>query len=195
MNRQITLAQYRTIDLGILAAVLAGSQLLICIAGSFWFSDQLYTVSPVAAVTALVMMRWGPWAAVHAVAGGLLFTALSGGTGVHYLIYGAGNLLAMGALVLLRCFGKERIRSNVVLSLLFALAVQAMMLLGRAITAYLVGFPLPACWGFVTTDVLSALFTLLIIWTARRVDGLFEDQKSYLLRLEQERQNERRDQF
>lgn len=195
MNRRITLAQYRGIDLGILAAVLAGSQMLIWIAGSFWFSDQLYTVSPVAAVTALVMMRWGPWAAIHAVLGGLIFTALSGGSGAHYLIYGSGNLLALGALLLLRCRGKERIRANGVLSLLFAFSVQALMLLGRSLVAYLLGFPLRACWGFITTDALSALFTLLIIWVARRVDGLFEDQKSYLLRLEQERQNERRDQF
>ena len=30
------------------------------------------------------------------------------------------------------------------------------------------------------------LFTLVIIWIVRRVEGLFEDQKHYLLRIAQE---------
>ena len=99
------------------------------------------------------------------------------------------------ALLMLRHFGKEKVRQSGFLSLAFGLAVQILMQLGRAGLAAVLGYPLGACLGFITTDSLSWLFTLFVVWIMGRVDGLFEDQKHYLLRLEQERQNERRDQF
>lgn len=186
MNRQISFSQYRSIDLTILAVVLAISQVLIHFASSMWFPDQLYVVSPVAGVVAIVMMRWSGWGAIHAVLGGLLFTAVSGGTWQHFLIYGAGNLLAMLALVLFKIWGKERIRGNSVLSIVFAVAVQLLMQLGRAGIAALLGFAPAACLGFITTDFLSEIFTFVIVWVARRIEGLFEDQKHYLLRIQSE---------
>ena len=186
MNQQISFRQYRSIDLTILAVILAVSQSLIYFASSKWFTDQLYVVSPVAAVVALVMMRWSGYAAIHAVLGGVLFTALSGGTWQHFVIYGVGNLLSMLALVMFKIFGKERIRKDSFLALVFALCVQLLMQLGRAGLAALFGNPAAACLGFITTDVLSDLFTLFIIWVVRRIEGLFEDQKHYLLRTQSE---------
>lgn len=143
MNQQISFSQYRTIDLSILAVVLAVSQSLVTLASSLWFPDQLYVVSPVAGVVGLGMMRWGGWAAVHAVLGGILFTALSHGTAQHFIIYGVGNLLSMLALVLFKIFGKERIRKDALLTLAFALRVQVLMQLGRAGIALVLGTPLP----------------------------------------------------
>lgn len=105
MKRQISFSQYRAIDLAILAAVMVLSQALISIAAVTVYSDQLYVVSTVGAVVALVMMRWGGWAAVHAVLGGVLYTALSGGSGAQYVIYGLGNLASLGAMVLFRLIG------------------------------------------------------------------------------------------
>ena len=195
MNKQISLAQYRTIDLTILAVVLAVTQVLTLVAASLWFPDQLYIVSPVAAVVTLVLMRWGIWAAIHAIFGGIVFTFASGGTAEHYLIYCAGNLFSMLVLVLFKLLGKENIRQSGFLSLLTAFMVQLFMLLGRAAVAALVGHSLDACLGFITTDFLSVLFTLVVVWIARKADGLFEDQKHYLLRVQRERENERRDQF
>ncbi|MCD7755542.1 MAG: hypothetical protein LUJ09_04320, partial [Firmicutes bacterium] len=61
--------------------------------------------------------------------------------------------------------------------------------------AYLFGYSAAACLGFITTDALSILFTACIVWVARRVEGLFEDQKKYLLRIERERQVEGREQI
>lgn len=186
MERQISLRQYRNIDLIILTVVLAVSQSLIHFAASSWFTDQLYVVSPVAAVVALVMMRWSGWAAVQALFGGALFTLLSGGTWQHMVIYCVGNLASMAALVFFKIFGKERIRQDAFLSLAFALCVQLLMQLGRAAMAALFGNSAAACLGFITTDILSELFTLFIIWIVRRIEGLFEDQKHYLLRIQSE---------
>lgn len=186
MNRQISLAQYRGIDLSILTGLMVASQLVIHLAVKSFYAEQTgYIVSPVAAVAALVMMRWNFWAAIPAMLGGLILSLLSGGTVEQTLIYSVGNLLSMLAYFLLKFAGKERIRLNAVLSLVFATLVQLLMQLGRAAMAALMGHPLQACLDFITTDAMSILFTLVIIWIVRRVEGLFEDQKHYLLRIQQ----------
>lgn len=189
MNRQISFAQYRSIDLTILAVLMAVSQFVIFLASSFWYPEQLYVVSPVAAMVALVMMRWGLWASIHAALGGVLYALMSGGTWQHFLIFGAGNLLSMLALIFVRIYTKERIRKDAVLTVVFALMVQILMQLGRSAVAALLCFPADACLGFITTDVLSCLFTAVIIWVVRRIEGLFEDQKHYLLRIQNEQKS------
>ena len=75
------------------------------------------------------------------------------------------------------------------------MCVQILMWLGRAAAACLLGFAPAACIGFITTDILSGLFTLVIVWVSRRVEGLFEDQKNYLLRIQKEQQVERGEPF
>lgn len=195
MERQITLNQYRAIDLGILAAVQTFCQLLLYFAIRFWFPEQLYVASPVAGMAALVMMRWGVFAGIHAALGGLVYAWLSGGTWQHLLIYAVGNLASLAVLPILKHLGKERVRSDGFPALMFGLAVQLLMQLGRAAAALILGYSPEAAVGFITTDALSILLTLLIIWIVRKTDGLFEDQKQYLLRMEQARQAERRDRF
>lgn len=195
MKQQISVSQYRNIDLTIMTVLLAIVQAVIHFAASVWFPEQLYVISPVALVTALVMMRWSGWAAVPAVVGGVVFTALSGGTVQHYVIYAAGNMVSMLALLLVKFLGKEKIRDNVVYTLVFGLCVQALMLLGRAAAAALLGFEADACLGFITTDTLSIIFTLCGIWAVRRIDGLFEDQIHYLLRIQSEQSIEGREQL
>lgn len=195
MKRQLTLAQYRTIDLISLLLIQTFCQVLMYYAITFWFPEQLYVASPLAGVTALVMMRWGPWAAIHAGLGGVTHALLSGGSWEHLLIYGAGSLLSLVALGMLRGFGKERVAKSGFLSLAFGILTQVLMQLGRVLVALLLGGEPRACLGFVTTDGLSVLLTGLILWIVRRSDGLFEDQIRYLLRMERERQAERRDGF
>ena len=194
-ENRLTLQQYRNIDLTILFVLMAVSQFLIVKASTTWFSDQLYVVSPVAAVTAIVMMRWGFWAGIHAFLGGILFTAFSGGTWQHHIIYGIGNLLCLAALPMLKLIGKDQIRKDLILSLMFGLAVQLLMQLGRAGLAKLLGHSWMEALGFITTDILSELFTLVIVGIVRRIDGLFEDQKMYLLRIQSEQKKEGREQF
>ena len=195
MNRQISFSQYRMIDLSILSFVLAVCQFLTHLAVSFWFPEQLYVVSPVAGMTARVMMSWSAWAALPAGLGGVLFVWLSGGNLQQTLIYVLGNLASLMALFLFKIFGKEKIRKDSFLAVVFAIAVQLLMQLGRAAMALVFGYSAEACIGFITTDILSMLFTVFIIWTARRIEGLFEDQKNYLLRIQREQQAERGEQF
>ena len=195
MNRQRTFGQYRSIDLTILLIVQVASQFVIHFAATVLYTDQLYVVSPVAAVAALVMMRWNGWAAIHILLGGVLYALMAGGNWQHILIYGGGNLLALIALLMLKCVGKERIRKDGLLTMLYALLTQLLMQVGRSVVAAVLGFPAGALLGFLTTDLLSGLFSMVILWSIRRVDGLFEDQKQYLLRIAREQKNERGEQF
>lgn len=193
MKNQLTFNQYRGLDLAIFAVILSVFEYIILTAATIWFPDQLYTVSIVAAVTAIVMMRWGPYSAIHAVLGGLVFCLASGASAQQFLIYCLGNLFSMAVLLLIRLSGKERIKSDTLFSLFYALCVQLLMQIGRAVVALVLGHSFEVCLGFITTDSLSIIFTLVIIWIARHLDGIFEDQKSYLIRLQKEREKERGD--
>ena len=187
MKRQRTWKEYRAIDLALLAAALAIFEFVIVRAAGWWFPDQPYTVSLAAAMTSIVYMRWGLWGALHALEAGLVFCCFSGATGEQYLIYCVGNLLSASAVLLLRTAGKERVRTGH-LSLVFPLLVQLLMQAGRGAVALLLGADPRDAAGFFTTDSLSLLFTFVIIWIARKLDGVYEDQKHYLLRLHAEKE-------
>ena len=183
MKRQLSFQEYRAIDLAMLAALLCITETLIVKAATWWFADQLYTVSVVGALTAIVLVRWGPWAAIHAVLGGAVFCLASHGNARQFLVYCLGNLFSLLALVPLKFLGGERIRLDSILSVCFGVGTLLLMQLGRALTALVLGTDFQTCLGFFTTDALSLLFTGLIIWIARRLDGIFENQRHYLLRI------------
>ena len=191
MNRHMTLKQYRRLDLFLFAVMLIISESLIVNAAIRWFPDQLYTVSVSAAITAIVMMRWGARAAIHAVLGGLVYCFWAGGSPKQFLIYGIGNLFGLASLLMFRLWGKDRIRENVLLTLLFAVCTQLFMQIGRACVSFLSGAPIESGLHFITTDALSGLFTMVIVWIASRLDGVFEDQISYLLRVQKENEEEK----
>jgi len=191
----MTVGQYRRIDLGLFAAIMAVFETLLVTAATKWFPNEPYTVSVVPAVTTIVMMRWGPWAGVHAVLGGIVFCAASGARLPHYAVYGAGNLLALAALAPLRHATPEGVRSSAFRSMLLALAVPLLMQAGRAAVSMLLGTPAALAAGFFATDVITLLFTVVLIWIARRMDGVFEEQRHYLLRIHSQEENEERGGF
>ena len=92
---------------------------------------------------------------------------------------------------MLRLLGGERIRQSQWLSLAFGLLTWLLMCLGRMAMALIFGAGFGDALAFLTTDSLSAVFTLVIVWIARRLDGIFENQKHYLLRLNKEREEEK----
>ena len=183
MERQMSFERYRAMDLSAFALMLAISEAAIVAAATRWYPEQLYTVSVTAAVVAIVLMRWGAAAAIHAGLGGAVFCAAAHAEAGQFLVYCLGNLAALASLLWLRLLGGERIRNDGFLSVVFALCTLLEMQLGRAVAAFATGYPASACFGFVTTDLLSGLFTALIVWIARRLDGVFENQKHYLLRI------------
>ena len=188
MKGRFSVGQYRAIDLSLFAVMLIIFETIAVSAAVRWFPAEPYTVSVTAAITAIVMMRWGAWAAIHAVLGGLVFCRTSGGTLQQYAVYCIGNLLALGALGLKKAYGTEGIRRDVLKTLLFGGVTLVLMQLGRFLVSLVFGAQASQALGFFTTDVISLLFTLVIIWIVRRLDGMLEDQKHYLQRIRKEQE-------
>lgn len=191
MGKQRTIRQYRALDLFLFAAMLVFFEALIHLASTSWFPSQPWTVSLTPAITAVVLIRWGPWGGIHAVLGALVLCLVSMAQPVQYAVYLLGNLFALLALPALKLFGgKGEITARSDKTVLFGLLVLALMQGGRALTALALGYLPTLALGFFTTEVVTDLFTLLILWIVRRLDGMLEDQRSYLRRIaEEEEQN------
>ena len=190
MKGQLSVSQYRAIDLSLFAVMLMLFETVTVTAATRWFPGEAYTVSVVGAVTAIVLMRWGAWGALHAVLGGLVYCLVSRAAVWQYAVYMGGNLFGLGALLLFRVKGRETVRGDALLSMAFGGLTLLLMQAGRALISLLFGAGAAAI-GFFTTDVVSLLFTLVVVWIARRLDGVFEDQRHYLLRVQEEREKEK----
>ena len=191
MQKQITFRQYRTMDLFLFTLLTCLGEVLITLGATRWFPGEPYTLSITPAMTAIVLVRWGGFAALPAVLGAFAFCAASGASLPQYLIYCVGNL---ASLLLTQFLSRERwkrLHSQVLLALLHGLLTALLMQLGRFLIALAMGNPLAACAGFFTTDALSALFAALLVWIMRHLDGMLEEQKHYLLRVAEEREKER----
>ncbi len=182
MERRRTYEEYRLIDLALFAFILVVCEFLIVKAAASWFPGVPYTVSIAAVVTSIVYMRWGWWGGFHAFFAGTVFCAASGATLFSYFIYCFGNLFSLLAVPILLKYGKEKARTGM-FGQVFPLIVLLLMQCGRAAVALILGASPASVTGFFTTDSISMLFTFVVAWIARRLDGVYEDQKHYLLRL------------
>ena len=191
MKGQMTLNRYRRIDLTLLTAITAIFEIILVTAATRWFPNEPYTVSVVPVMVTIVVMRWGLWAALPALVGGAALCIASHALSEQYIIYCLGNLPGLSVFWMKKRLGSERIRQSTSLSLLMGLAVGLLMEAGRAIFAILLGKPPAIALGFFTTDVITLLFTLILIWIVRRLDGFFEDQREYLVRINLRQEEER----
>lgn len=190
MKRQITFRQYRAMDLFIFTALLCICETVIAFASTRWFPGQPYTLCITPAVTAIVLVRWGPFAAIPAVLGAFAFCLASGATPAQYAIYCGGSLAALALLGFTGGKHWQRLHDQVLLALLHGALAALTMQLGRALIALMLGNSLAVCGGFIATDTLSTLFAALVIWITRKLDGMLEEQKHYLLRVEEEQKRE-----
>lgn len=193
MQKQITFRQYRAMDLFFFTAILCLSELLITLGATRWFRGEAYTLSLSCAVMAIVMVRWGAWAAVPVAAGNLVFCLVYSMTHpvewTDYLVYVLGSQMGLVMLLYLKKVNWQKLKEDVLLALLYGLLTALSMQVGRMLVALVLGAPFGACTGYITTDVLSTFFSVLLVWIARRLDGMLEEQKHYLLRVQKEMQN------
>ena len=183
MQGRKTVRQYRAIDCSLFALMLMVFETVIVRAATAWFPAEAWTVSAVPAVTAIVMVRWGPWCAVHAALGGVVTVLAMKGNGTQFLIYGAGNLAVLAVLPAIRRMGWESLHRNTLLNFLFGALTVLAMQAGRALTALIAGTPPEGLLLFITADSVTYIFTIVILWIAARLDGLLEDQRHYLERI------------
>lgn len=176
-------------DLCAFTAMLCACEAIIVLAGTRWFPGEPYTLSLTSAVTAIVMVRWGAWAAIPAALGGLAFCLASGASAAQMMIYCVGNLAALLLVPLLARVTWKGLKESVLLAMAYGLLAALLMQTGRAAIALAMGYPFGALIMFYTTDVLSALFSVLIVWICRRLDGMLEEQTHYIKRIQEEEMN------
>lgn len=186
----LTFKQYRNIDLTLMAVFLIISEAVTTIATNKWFAAQPVAISTTPLFISIVMMRWGAPAAIHAALGGIVFCLASGAAPELFLIYAGGNLLSLVALLWFKFCKKDDIRRGSFKLIFFTASIYVLMQFGRWIISLLFGGGLWNIVGYLASDIISLLFAVVIMLLMRGVDGMIEDQKSYLLRLDRQRREE-----
>lgn len=190
-----TFKQYRAIDLTIMGIILLVCEFVTATAATKWFPNELYTLSPTITVVCIVMMRWNGYAAIHALLGGFVYCFASGAQDKQIIIYCIGNCFALLALTLFKALGKEKIRSKFYFTLLFVFAAFLGAQVGRWIISIAFRGPVDSFGVFISADIITLLFTVVVVLISRKADGLFEDQKSYLIRTEEERRKKEAEKY
>jgi uncharacterized membrane protein YcaP (DUF421 family) len=98
--------------------------------------------------------------------------------------------MLLGVLVF-KAFGREKIRTKPFFTVVFVTGVYLFTELGRFAVAFAFKRDVTLLSAFVFTDVLSGVFALILVLVIRKTEGLFEDQKTYLLRLEAEKEKDK----
>lgn len=190
--KQISFKQYRQIDLMLWCVMTAVFEALAALATNWWFAAQPMSISLTLTFTCIVMMRWGAFAALPSVVGSLAYCIACGlvakQTVSHYVIYCVGSLLCLLALPLLKRLTGDGVRRNIVKRTAFVAAAYMLTALGRWLCSLPFELTLSSLPVYLTTDILSLLFAIFALTVAKGADGVLEDQKEYLLRLERERQ-------
>ena len=186
----ITFKQYRNIDLSIIAILLVISETITTIATNKWFYAQPIAITTTFLFICIGMMRWSGFSTIYAILGGLVFCIASGANPEQYLIYIVGNLFTLLSLLWFIPFKKEDVRKGGFKLVLFTVSAYLMMQVGRWIVALFFGAGFSDLIGFLTSDIITLLFGVVLMFVLRNVDGMIEDQKAYLFRLQREREAE-----
>ena len=183
MQGKRTLTQYRAIDCSLFALMLMVFETVILRAATVWFPKEAWTVSVVPAITAMVMVRLGPWCLIHAALGGIVTVLALKGSGIQFLIYSIGNLAVLAVWPLQKKRGWEALHGNVLMNILFAILTVLAMQAGRALAALATGTRPEGVLLYFTADSITYIFTMVILWITSRLDGILEDQAHYLERI------------
>ena len=187
----LTFKQYRNIDLTILSIFLIISEAVTTVATNTWFAAQPIAISTTIVFICIFMMRWSWLAAIPAVLGGLVFSIASGANIEQILIYSVGNLATLATLMWFKVWKKDDIRLGTFKLFFFTSSVYILAQIGRWIISLAFGGSLWNLVGYIASDIISLLFAVVLMFILRKVDGMIEDQKAYLLRLDRERKEER----
>lgn len=185
--KQLTFKQYRQIDLTILCLLTAVFEAIATYSSSYWLVFQAMTISVTLTLTCITMVRWNGYAIVPMFVGSFVYCLVSGATLKQFFIYCFGSSFCLLSLLLFKKISKEKVRTSFAIRLFFVLSTYLFVAIGRWICSLPFEFSFNTIVAFIFTDILSLLFAVIVLTLAKNADGLIEDQKSYLLRIEKER--------
>ena len=192
--KQITFKQYKAIDIAILSVLLLVFEILGIYASEKWFSHSGISLVPLISLTPLVMvimmMRWSEFAFISALVGGVAYCLACGGNYKQYIIYCIGNLFGLLALLIIKKIGKKEIREKTTYLVLISISTYLFITVGRWLVSLIFEPSLTTIVGFITTDIISLVVLIVGVISLRKSDGILEDHKAYLLRLDREKREE-----
>lgn len=201
-SRQISVKQYRFTDLFLFAVILAISELVAYFAAKILPGEAYYTVSFSIPIILVVMLRWGWPSIIYAVISGLIVCLLhsDSATGIQYACYLIGNSFIAFMLLPRYLIGSGKIKSKWWAAALFAVGGWLGVYLGRSVI-WAIGYAispvdgLTAASGFLIfgqSDLMSLVMGIVLMLVLRKLDGMLEDQRAFLNRLDTERRERQR---
>lgn len=187
---QITFKQYRSIDLTLICVITAVFETVATLATNKWFNLQAMAISIMLTMTCIALMRWSAYAVIPSVIDSLTFCIVSSATPIQYIIYCGGSVFSLLSLVIIKRIGKEKLRHDFVWRLIFVSFTYLSVVFGRWLISLIFEPSLMSFLTFITTDILSLLFAVVVMSLLKGTDGMIEDQKEYLLRLDRESKEE-----
>ena len=186
MGGKISFGMYRSIDLTIFTVLMIIFE-FFSVKGFEWFNG-IYALSLFLVLSLITMMRWGIYSIIPIIAGGLTYSlAHPNGTMETTIVYVVGNLFVLIALVWL-IKGQDKIKNQNYYLILFVLTGFFGYCLGRAFIGTLVFKKdfIDLAIGYLGTESLNAVISLVIIFIARKQPGILENQKQYVKKIQEE---------
>ncbi len=197
-SREITFAQYRTTDLFLFAVIVALAE-LFTFAATVWFPQEaIFTFSFALPLSLIVMMRWGWPAVFYAACSAIICCALNSGTWQQFVAFGVGNASIILTLFYLLPVGKKKIADKWYLTFVWVVLAWGLQVIVRSAMFAALGVAdfvsaLYAMCG-INSDcgLLSFVMSFIVLFIVRRFDGIFEDQRAYLIRIGKMRDEQRK---
>jgi len=195
-SRLISVKQYRLTDLFLFALILVIYDLLAHFVPTLFQGAAVYSFCLTLLFTLTVMIRWGWQSAFFAVGDGVFLALLGGGGWSMVLSYAVGNAFMLLLLIPIKFIGKEKITSRWWASAAFVLVGWVLQNVGITIMQTIFGEGFVSCikanFGFALTGLLQLAMSVVITLVLRRLNGMYEDQLSYLMRIHGEMEESKR---
>lgn len=194
MKKQITLKQYRLLDLSIFTIVLCLFEFL-----SVYILNNddypYFSLSISLPIILICMMRWNYRSFILPILSGVVYCLTIGNATIdNYVIYSIGNLFILLNLIWFK-LGKDKIRSSGLLTILYTISGFILMCLGRSVVSiFFDGKFLSVLIGFLGTGFINLLLACFVIMIARIQPGIFVDQITYLKEVQKEITEESKEQ-
>lgn len=182
LKKGMSIKEYRALDLAIFTILMIVFE-IVAVKAIDWFN--LIYISLFITISLLSIMRWNIWGVVPIIAGSVTYSIMNGFDYKNYIISIIGSLFLL-LLNLWFLIGKKKFKEPIYV-ILFVFSGFFILELGRTVVATILGYPfLSNLITLLLTDAINALMSLIIILITSKQNGLFEDQKEYILRIQKE---------
>lgn len=184
----MSLKKYKTIDITIFTVIICLVEIVNTFVIKYIFKSEYYALSLVITLTLIVVVRWGIYGIIPAVIASTFSVIINKGSGLHYFIYLVSCLGFMIPYLFLKIVGHRKVEDSLYLTILYCLIGFISVDLLRSIFAITINGNIAQNFiQFFAFDMFNLIIGLIVIIIARKQNGIFEDQISYLKRIQAER--------